>query len=117
MHSSGSPFSSSYTARPPLFGQHLQIIEFTRDFRLCDAIQGASAADAACATAVEQLVPIEGPTDDVAVVALQSTDMAAELRLRLRIELRLCRCSFLRLCRCCSGCGPELWLCRSVVRL
>jgi anti-sigma regulatory factor (Ser/Thr protein kinase)/putative methionine-R-sulfoxide reductase with GAF domain len=54
--------------------------------RLCRAVQGASAADAACALAVEDLVPIEGPTDDVAVIAVQSTVMAAELRLRLPAE-------------------------------
>ena len=52
--------------------------------RLIDIVRDAPSPEAACMQAVQSLVSAEGPTDDVAIVALQNTGVPAELHLRLQ---------------------------------
>jgi GAF domain-containing protein/anti-sigma regulatory factor (Ser/Thr protein kinase) len=51
--------------------------------RLLDVVGDAPSPDAACLLAVQRLVPADGATDDVAIVALQNTRVPAKLHLRL----------------------------------
>jgi anti-sigma regulatory factor (Ser/Thr protein kinase)/putative methionine-R-sulfoxide reductase with GAF domain len=55
---------------------------------LTNAIQGAFSPEEACLAAVADLVPLEGLSDDVAIVALQNSSVPAELHLRLPAEPR-----------------------------
>jgi GAF domain-containing protein/anti-sigma regulatory factor (Ser/Thr protein kinase) len=50
---------------------------------LVEIAGAASSIEDACVLAVDRLVAPEGPRDDVAIVALQSNEVPAELRLRL----------------------------------
>ncbi|MDQ6816019.1 MAG: SpoIIE family protein phosphatase [Actinomycetota bacterium] len=51
--------------------------------RLVDLVRDAPSPDAACLLAVGGMVPDEGPSDDVAIVACQDSVVTAELHLRL----------------------------------
>ncbi|HEY4827623.1 MAG TPA: SpoIIE family protein phosphatase [Solirubrobacteraceae bacterium] len=53
---------------------------------LARAVESAVSPEEACQAAVADLVPLEGLRDDVAIVALQSTPVPAELHLRLPAE-------------------------------
>jgi anti-sigma regulatory factor (Ser/Thr protein kinase)/putative methionine-R-sulfoxide reductase with GAF domain len=53
---------------------------------LVKAVRAASSAEEACELAVENLVPLEGLRDDVAIVAMQHTSIPAQLHLRLSAE-------------------------------
>ncbi len=50
---------------------------------LIGALQGATSAEDACRLAIEGMVPADGPTDDLALLALQWTALPAELYLQL----------------------------------
>ena len=45
--------------------------------------------DEVCRRAVERLVPVKGLRDDVAIVAIQNVNVAADLRMRLRADPRV----------------------------
>jgi serine phosphatase RsbU (regulator of sigma subunit)/anti-sigma regulatory factor (Ser/Thr protein kinase) len=51
--------------------------------RLVEVVRDAPSPDAACLQAVEAMIPEEGPSDDVAIVAVQNGVVPAELHLRL----------------------------------
>ena len=50
---------------------------------LLRVVRAASSAEEVCQLAVEQLVPVEGLRDDVAIVAVQNGEVPEDLRLRL----------------------------------
>jgi len=56
---------------------------------LCRSLSGAASPEEACVAAVADLVPIEGLSDDVAIVAIQNVPLPPELRLRLPAEPRM----------------------------
>ncbi len=56
---------------------------------LVEAVATASSAEEACQSAVENLVPLEGLRDDVAIVAMQHTELGSNLHLQLSAEPRV----------------------------
>jgi serine phosphatase RsbU (regulator of sigma subunit)/anti-sigma regulatory factor (Ser/Thr protein kinase) len=57
--------------------------------KLRDIVSRARSADDACRLAVDELVPAEGPRDDVAMVALQNVRIPSELHMRLPADPRI----------------------------
>jgi anti-sigma regulatory factor (Ser/Thr protein kinase)/putative methionine-R-sulfoxide reductase with GAF domain len=57
--------------------------------QLAEVIGPAPSAEEACQLAVEQLVPLEGRRDDVAIVAMQYHEVPADLCLRLPADPRV----------------------------
>jgi anti-sigma regulatory factor (Ser/Thr protein kinase) len=57
--------------------------------RLLEVIRDASSAEDACRLAVEELVPVAGLRDDVAIVALRNTEIPSRLSLRLVAKPRM----------------------------
>jgi anti-sigma regulatory factor (Ser/Thr protein kinase)/putative methionine-R-sulfoxide reductase with GAF domain len=53
---------------------------------LLQVIGDASSAEEVCQLAIDELVPLEGLRDDVAIVALQNGEIPAQLSLRLRAD-------------------------------
>jgi anti-sigma regulatory factor (Ser/Thr protein kinase)/putative methionine-R-sulfoxide reductase with GAF domain len=51
--------------------------------RLLEVIRTSTSVDDACVLAVDQLVPVEGPRDDVAIVAMKNVAIPERLSLRL----------------------------------
>jgi anti-sigma regulatory factor (Ser/Thr protein kinase)/putative methionine-R-sulfoxide reductase with GAF domain len=51
--------------------------------RLCAVVSDAGSAEAVCELALDHLVPFKGAQDDVAILALEITDVARDLCLRL----------------------------------
>ena len=56
---------------------------------LLRVVRAASSAEEVCQLAVEQLVPVEGLRDDVAIVAVQNGEVPEDLRLRLPADPRV----------------------------
>jgi GAF domain-containing protein/anti-sigma regulatory factor (Ser/Thr protein kinase) len=57
--------------------------------QLVDALGAATSAEEACRVAIDTMIPGEGASDDVAVLALQRTEVPAELHLVLPAEPRV----------------------------
>ncbi len=53
---------------------------------LVSALTGAGTAEEACLLAMDRLVPVRGPRDDVAVLAIQNRAVPATLRVRMPAE-------------------------------
>ncbi|HET8979956.1 MAG TPA: SpoIIE family protein phosphatase [Solirubrobacteraceae bacterium] len=56
---------------------------------LCDVVGSARSAEEACRRAFDELVPAEGPRDDVAVIALKNAEIPEQLRLTLPADPRV----------------------------
>jgi anti-sigma regulatory factor (Ser/Thr protein kinase)/putative methionine-R-sulfoxide reductase with GAF domain len=57
--------------------------------RLRGIVDGAASPEELCRRAADELIPPEGPRDDVALVALQNSEIPVELHLRLPAEARV----------------------------
>jgi anti-sigma regulatory factor (Ser/Thr protein kinase)/putative methionine-R-sulfoxide reductase with GAF domain len=57
--------------------------------QLCRTLAPGGSAEEMCRLAVEQMVPLEGLRDDVAIVALQNCELPTELHLRLPADPRI----------------------------
>jgi anti-sigma regulatory factor (Ser/Thr protein kinase) len=57
--------------------------------RLCEVVASARSAEEACRRAFDELIPADGPRDDVAVVALQNAEVPVQLRLTLPADPRV----------------------------